>query len=78
MVIVKVGGDKAWVVQALAKEQADYVPFAQVKEGIKNMLKERKVAEVFNAEIIKLKKRYKAKENSDYFDKKKTAKQAAK
>ena len=76
-VVIKLGNGKAWVVQALAKQQAEYVPFDQVKEGIKNMLKERKVAEIFEQEIKKLKSKFKVEENKAYFEKKQAAKQAA-
>lgn len=77
-VLVKLDDGKAWVVQALAKEQAEYLPFDQVKEGIKNMLKERKVAEVFEQEIKKLKSKFKVVENKAYFEKKTAAKEASK
>jgi cytidylate kinase len=65
MVVVK---DKAWVVKANSKEDAQYVPFEQVKDPIKQQLKMQKL---FTDELEKIKKTMDIVEHKQYFDKKK-------
>jgi len=59
-------GKKFWVIASLAKEQAAYHPFDDVKEGIKRLLMPKKMEEMYEAELPKHKQRLKVVENKDY------------
>jgi hypothetical protein len=59
------GKDAFFVVQALNKEEAKYVPFEQVKDPIKQQLKTQKL---FGEELEKVKKGMNVKRNEAYFE----------
>lgn len=61
-----------WVVKAKNKDERKYVPFDQVKEGLMNHLKTQRI---FTDELDKLKEKFNFKENKDYFDRKKAARE---
>jgi hypothetical protein len=62
-----VANGAVWVVHAVAKEAAKYIPFEQVKANIKQLLENNKRGEMFEVEINKLKERYKVVIDEDYF-----------
>lgn len=57
----------SWVVNATGKEEPQYRPFEQVKEGIKQQLEQPKQAEVLSQEVEKLKTKYKVELDKNFF-----------
>lgn len=68
-------GDKTWVIKAIDKKEAEYVPFDQIKDRIESFLKQNKLNDILIAEIEKLKTDYKFVENKEYFERKNKAKE---
>ncbi|MGE0206622.1 MAG: hypothetical protein AB7R69_02120 [Candidatus Babeliales bacterium] len=66
------GKDKFFVVRAVVKDEAKYVPFEQDKEPIKQQLKAQKL---FTEELDKLRKDFDIQENNAFFEKQKQARQ---
>ncbi len=69
------GKDKTYVVKATAKKEPQYVPFEQIKQRLEGFLQQQKMAELFTAELEKLKNEFKMVENKDYFDRRKKSKE---
>lgn len=69
--LIKLDDKKVWVVCAKSKEKAQYVPYEQVKENLRSMLKEQELSKAFEKELEKLEKEYKFTENAAYFEAKK-------
>ncbi len=58
-----------WVVSATGVEEPKYLPFEQVKEGLKQYAEKEQSMEKINKEIERLSKEYKVVINEDYFKK---------
>ncbi|MBI2775220.1 peptidyl-prolyl cis-trans isomerase [Candidatus Dependentiae bacterium] len=69
------GKDKAWVIKATAKKDAQYVPFDQIKPRIEAFLQQQKMGELFTKELESLRNEFKIVENKDYFERKKKLKE---
>ncbi len=59
--------DKVWVVQATGKEDAQYVPFEQIKDGVKEQLRMQKL---LTEGLDAVKKELKVVEHKQYFERK--------
>lgn len=72
VILVKVDDNNVEVVKAVKKEEAQYVPFEQVKEQIEGFLKQQNMANMFqfdSAEMQKIRKDLDVKVNTDAFEK---------
>ncbi len=56
-----------WVINATEKEEPKYVPYEQIKDGIKEQLEKQKRGEAGMKEIENLKKQYNVEINEQYF-----------
>jgi len=68
--VVKAGDKEFWVVKAFKKEKAQYIPFEQAKDRLKESLMSKKIEEAFEKKIPEYQKKYGIEVNHAYFDKK--------
>lgn len=69
------GKEKTWVVKAVSKQDAQYVPYDQIKPRLEAFLQQQKMGEMFTTELEKLKNEFKVVENKSYFERKKKLKE---
>lgn len=76
--LIKVDDKNVAVVLSTSKKETEYLPFDdQVKEGLRNMLRQQKMAESFEKELGAFEKTIGAEENKEYFDAKRKEKEDA-
>ncbi len=68
--VVAVGDDAFWVVHAISKEEAQYRPFDQVKDGVRSVAEQTEKGKQLQKELEKLAKNYSLEINDSYFAKK--------
>ncbi|HBR70768.1 TPA: hypothetical protein DIC20_00430 [Candidatus Dependentiae bacterium] len=69
--VIKAGDKEFWVVKAIKKQKAQYIPFDQIKDRIKESLMSKKIEEVFEKQIPEYQKQYNIVVNRSYFENKK-------
>lgn len=69
--VIKAGDKEFWVVKALKKQKAQYIPFDQIKDRIKESLMGKKIEEAFEKQIPEYQKQYNIVVNRSYFENKK-------
>jgi len=65
--MLPIADKKFWVVYAAEKQDSQYRPFEQVKDGVKNVAKQTEQVKRIQGELDKLMKKYNVQINEDYF-----------
>ncbi len=68
--IIKAGDKEFWVVRVIKKEKAQYRPFEQAKDMLKETLMNKEIEKVFDKKVPEYIEKYGIKVNRGYFEKK--------